>query len=192
MVWLWKLCFPSVPSACCRTKTCTIIMKPCRRSPPAKCSGRKNSASGVSSQAAWQRDSRWGHPWPDGDFMPMFGVELGVNIPKDKFPSKCQSPECSSPALTSQGCRGNSCLEYLPEDSPPAYTKLLITDIPGLMKWGPARNVNVDLSDCVEERDGYSWLNTARLNQAIMQVFNEDGVILEQVTDISGPAGQVT
>ena len=136
-------------------------------------------------------ENGWGHPWSDADGMVLIGAELGVNIPGDQLPRECQSTLSSSPALTSQGCRGNSCLDYAPEGSPPAYTKLRVTDIQGLMKWNIDEET-VDLSDCVEERDGHSWLNTARLNQATMRKFNEgEDNPAERITGFSGPAAQV-
>ena len=60
------------------------------------------------------------------------------------------------------------------------------------MEWYLFDVTNVDLSDCVEEKDGHSWLNTARLNQVIMQVFREvEDDPAQRIIGISGPAGQV-
>ena len=134
----------------------------------------------------------WGHPWPDGDGMLLLGSMLGVNIPRNELPRKCQSTLSSSPASTSQRCRRNSCLDYAPEGSPPVYTKLRVTNIQGPMDRSRNWDTDPDLSDCVEERDGHNWLNTARLNQMFMRIVNEaEDNPAERITDISGPAGQV-
>ena len=128
---------------------------------------------------------RWGHPWPDSDQMYLFGAQLGVNIPR-----KYQSTQSSSSSSTPQDYYvSKSCLEYAPDDCPPAYTKLRVTDVKAMMEWYPDV---ITLSGCVEESDGHSWLNTARLNKLIMQAYNEEEDDAgERTTGINGPAGQV-
>ena len=136
---------------------------------------------------------RWGHPWSDGDLMILLGRQLGVNIPKNQLPRKCQSPQSSSPTSTLQGCNCHGCLEYAPKGCPLAYTKLRVTDTQVLMEWHP----HIDLSDCVEERGCICtnrWLKTAQLNEALqryiyLNVFDEPDI--QTTSEISGPAGQV-
>ena len=134
----------------------------------------------------------WGHPWPDMDWMPLFGAQLKVNIPRDQLPREIQLSQNSSPVWISKGCDGNSWLEYDPEGCPPGYTKLRVLDIKALMEWNPEWDINADLSDCILEEGGQSWLNTARLNQVIMRAYNEgEDDLTQRTTSISGPAGQV-
>ena len=136
---------------------------------------------------------QWGHPWPDMDWMPLFSAQLKVNIPRDQLPKEIQLSQNSSPVWISKHCDGNSWLEYDPEGCPPGYMKLRVLDIKALMEWNPEWNINADLSDCIVEEDGQSWLNTARLNQVIIRAYNGDeDDHAEQTTSISEPAGQVT
>ena len=129
---------------------------------------------------------QWGHPWPDYDAMALNGKEVGVKIPHGQLGTKYQPIENMLHSSQSQGCHSNSCLEYMPEGCPPGYTRLLVTDVQTFMEGSPT----VDLSDCVEERDGHNWLNTARLNRVAMWNFNKNNPTT-QTTGISGPAGQV-
>ena len=136
-------------------------------------------------------ETRWGHPSSDGDVMLVIGKYLGVTIPRDQRRT-CQSPQRSLSASISQGCNGNSCLEYAPENCPSGYSKLKVTDILGLMEYKSA------LFDCVEKVDDHNWLNTARLKQVIIQGYNDnyeddpgDNTVFGRTTGISGPAAQV-
>ena len=129
---------------------------------------------------------QWGHPWPDYDAMALIGNRLGVKIPHCQLGTKYQPIENMLHSSLSQGCHSNSCLEYIPEGCPPGYTRLRVRDVQALMDCDPTG----DLPNCVEERDGHNWLNTARLNQVAMWDFNEKNPTT-QTTGISGPAGQV-
>ena len=101
----------------------------------------------------------WGHPWPDYDCMHMHGAQLGVTIPGQQAPCSQHGPTRTSPALltASHTCSfscytsnpHNSCLEYAPEDCPPACTRLRVTNLQVLL-WHPG----VD-TDCVEEEDDH-------------------------------------
>ena len=138
-----------------------------------------SQAEGLTLQIAW------GHPWPDCDIMLLLGVYLGVNIPKNQL-RKCHSPHVSS----SQGCHDNGCLEYVPEGCPPAFAKIRVTNIMGLIEWNPP----LDLFSCLEQRDGHIWLNTARFSHVMMQDYNKlvaHRTELGESTGVSGPAGQV-
>ena len=56
------------------------------------------------------------------------------------------------------------------------------------MAWHP----DLDLSECVVEGGGNIWLNTTRLNQAIMRYEDErEDDPARKTLGISGPAGQV-
>ena len=107
---------------------------------------------------------RWGHAWSDCDTMALYTDQLGVKIPHHHFSTRHQPGEYTPPSSILQGCHGNGCLEYAPEGCPPAYTRFRVLDVQALMQWDPG----IDLSHCVEEEDGQNWLNTARLNEAIM------------------------
>ena len=131
-------------------------------------------------------EGSWGHPRSDMNMMMLCGKYLGVNIRRDQ-PRQCQSRQSSFSATIFQGCHGNGCLEYVPEGCQPAFTKLRVTNIQELIKWNP-----VDLSTCLEWRDGYIWLNTARLKQLIILYGNKHCEYSNKVGwSIRGPAGQV-
>ena len=85
----------------------------------------------------------------------------------------------------------DSCLEYAPEDCPPAYTRLRVANAPALQRMFPLVG-----ADCVEEEDGHNWLNTQRLNEGLQQVYRTAAKYAYlpdcfHSTDIIGPAQQV-
>ena len=135
-------------------------------------------------------EPQWGHPSADGDWMYLYGAMLGVTIPGQQVPESHQGEANITSSLSTSllPLPGNhhSCLEYAPENCPPAYTRLRVTDIHALLT-----SPNVE-SDCVEEEDGHQWLNTRRLNEQIQLVFNKGLTDHARCsTGISGPAGQV-
>ena len=101
----------------------------------------------------------WGHDEADYDWMFLFGGTLGVFVPEGQQP------------------RGESCLDFRPEGCPPAFTKLLITDLPALMgDW----DVKHWIEESVHISGDQCWLNT---HQAVrgMRLYNKT---------FSGPAAQ--
>ena len=81
-------------------------------------------------------ESGWGYPEVDFDRMVLYGGPLGVHIPQGLTPP------------------GPSCLRYHPENCPPAYCKIEVTDIKKLSTktswWDPS---------CICRTDGVDWLN---------------------------------
>ena len=100
-------------------------------------------------------DDHWGHDEADWDYMLLYGGRIGVNIPGG------------------QQSRGEACLDFRPEGCPPAYTKLLITDLGGLEEY-------TRIGRCVHRSGGKTWLDTYRAVRAMK----------DSDETISGPAGQ--
>ena len=139
-------------------------------------------------------EDSWGHPNVDLDQMVFPRLLLSVSLPQShgygSDPSN-ESASSSLPNISSKlhslfGCAGNSCLEYAPEDSPPAYTRLRVTDPQAL------RNHFLVGDHCMEQSGGQYWFLPARFNGVMQRIFN----LLETdhdkcTTRVQGPAGQV-
>ena len=104
-------------------------------------------------------EEEWGHPGADEDWMNLSGGPLGVHVPQGHHHP------------------GRAVLKYRPEGCPPAYCKIEVTDVQGLM------GVNVDGvqldAECVHRSEGVAWLHT---HNTLRQI--------QHGNDISGPAGQ--
>ena len=103
-------------------------------------------------------ENGWGHPVVDRDIMQLYGGHLGVHVPRSLPPP------------------GRALLKYRPEDCPPAYCKIEVTDEVRLtevevggMRLGAA---------CVDRSEGLDWLKT---DEMLMRIEGED---------TRGPAGQ--
>ena len=143
----------------------------------------------------------WGHPWPDIDFMYLYGAWLGVSLPPRSEPGSgpprrsLASPPPSQPRFLGKGhgyiqCPkgyGSSCLEYAPEGCPPAYTRLRVTHKETLFEF-PIMN-----PDCIgQDGDGQYWLHIVNIQKVIQRRLNENETYPANLTtSISGPAGEV-
>ena len=128
--------------------------------------------------------TRWGHGRADVDYMYLHGSELGVCVSR-KHPPTRRHHSLNTSSLSSSGHRGISCLQYDPEDCPPGYTRLRVTDRQGLLA-----HQCVD-AGCMLECDGHHWLLPTRLNEALQWDLNQKRTNPDhQSTSISGPAGQ--
>ena len=104
-------------------------------------------------------EKRWGHPEADTDCMVLFEGPLGVHVPQGHHPP------------------GRAVLGYRPEGCPPAYCKIEVTDVQGLMGvsvWGKRLDAG-----CVHRSEGVAWLHT---HNTLRRMHRD--------SDISGPAGQ--
>ena len=101
----------------------------------------------------------WGHPQADTDCMDVCRGPLGVHVPQGHH-----SP-------------GRAVLRYRPEGCPPAYCKIEVTDVQGLMEVS-VRGKRVG-AECVHRSKGVAWLHTHNTLRRI-----------QGHNDISGPAGQ--
>ena len=103
-------------------------------------------------------EEEWGHPGADEDWMNLFGGPLGVHVPQGHHHP------------------GHAVLRYTPEGCPPAYCKIEVTDVQGLMEVS-VEDERLD-AECVHRSEGVAWLHTHNTLRRI------------QGEDISGPAGQ--
>ena len=143
----------------------------------------------------------WGHPWSDIDFMYLYGAWLGVSVPTRSQPgSDIPRGSLASPLRTQRRYFGKkygyimcpygyaaSCLEYAPEDCPPAYTRLRVTRKEGLLGFPIMK------SDCIEQdSDGQYWLHIVNMQKVMQRKLNANTTNPEYLTtSISGPAGEV-
>ena len=107
-------------------------------------------------------DDGWGHDPTDTDVMHIYGGPLGVNVPGGQRP------------------RGKACLDFRPEGCPVGYTKLEITDLPGIREFHPSKSWTTSEETVHRSEDTY-WLNAY---QAVRGIQRGRGA------DISGPAAQ--
>ena len=82
----------------------------------------------------------WGHDGADWDIMWLYGGRMGVNVPGG------------------QQSRGRACLDFRPEGCPPAYTKLLITDLHGMKR----HSIILWIEESVYRSGDQCWLDTYR------------------------------
>ena len=102
----------------------------------------------------------WGHPPADQDCMKLSGGPLGVHVPQGHHPP------------------GRAVLRYRPEGCPPAYCKIEVTDVQGLMEVS-VRGKRLD-AECVHRSEGVAWLHTHNTLRWLQRYSD----------NISGPAGQ--
>ena len=101
----------------------------------------------------------WGHPEADQDNMQLLGGPLGVHMPQGHH-----SP-------------GRAVLRYRPEGCPPAYCKIEVTDVQGIIGVMDGR---LD-AGCVRRSKGVAWLH---IDNTMKQIQSDS-------ENISGPAGQL-
>ena len=124
-----------------------------------------SSAEGLALQGTW------GHDPTDEDEMLLFGQHLGVHIP--------QGSQLAAECL----------LVYRPEDCPPGYCKLKVSDTQALEQtsvWGQQLGAS-----CIQTSGNQHWLHTqntlSRIQQAKRAVTPDP---VYKFTALSGPSGQ--
>ena len=123
-------------------------------------------------------ENNWGHPQADNDIMGLHGVELGVRLPKRHEPRCYQARSL---------ILDKSCLEYAPEECPPAFTRIRVTKPEALL-----RHPWVDVNCIMKGSDGSLWLLPSRMNEKMQRGMNEGQANPAYlITESSGPAGQV-
>ena len=87
-------------------------------------------------------EDEWGHAKPDTDFMKLFGIRLGVHVPRGQQP------------------QGESCLEFCPKDCPVTYTKLRVTDLHSLQQYWASESWP---EECFHRSGKKDWLDTSEV-----------------------------
>ena len=126
----------------------------------------------------------WGHPEPDQDTMLLYGGPLGVHVPGGRQLPMVPFALQLSDGLVQLGlpsvakdATGSILLVYRPDDCPPAFCKVQVTDPQALIEVEVFATRRLD-AGCIHNSKGEDWLHTNNLLR-----------LLQRGNDITGPVG---